>query len=190
MDHNQGYAMAGMTADSLTSPRSRGWSRGSRVVRAALLSAMVLSLSGASCVVTVEPDPGGGGGGGGGGSPEVLRVRLINTSNVTLDPEIYVSPQGLLVEDLFVPTNKYTNFGVGKQGFLADNDADEFEIPCVDAVTIGTKGGRFGDDLNNPDGTGTQIVLRLHESVFCNGRVTLTYSGGGSSFQTTFVVQP
>jgi hypothetical protein len=188
MDHNQRYAMAGF-AGSDRSGQSLIVSKVMCIVRAVLASALLLPFAGPSCVVTVEPDPGGGGGGGG-GSPEVIRVRLINTSNVTLDPEIFVSPQGLLVEDLFVPTNKYVLFGVGKQGFLADNDSDEFEIPCADAVTIGTKGGRFGDDLNNPDGTGTQIVLRLHESVFCNGRLTLTYSGSGNSFQTTFVVEP
>jgi hypothetical protein len=51
-------------------------------------------------------------------------------------------------------------------------------------------GGSFGDDLNNPEGTGRQIVLTQELSFFCEGRITFRYSGSGGTFNTSFDLDP
>jgi len=150
-------------------------------------------LCGGGCVVTIDPVNGGDGdnnGGNGGSTDTTITIRIINATNVTLDPEIYVSAEPVNLEDLFRTGNKYTAFGVGTLGLLGGGDTDQFTVQCANARVIGTKGGKFGDDLNNPDGTGRQIVLTQDLSVFCGGRVTLTYSRSGDGFNTTYDVDP
>jgi hypothetical protein len=163
-------------------------------LRFGLVIALVPLLSGGGCVVTVDPLDGGGGNGGGGGGGDgtgtVITVRIINASNVTLDPEIYISAEPVTVEQLFQPGNKYTAFGVGTLGLLGSAGTDQFTIECANARVIGTSGGKFGDNLNEPEGTGRQIVLTQDLSIFCEGRVTFTYSRSGGGFTTTFDVDP
>ena len=162
-------------------------------LRFGLVIALVPLLSGGGCVVTVDPLDGGGGNGGGdddGTTGDVITVRIINASNVTLDPEIYISAEPVTIEQLFQAGNKYTAFGVGTLGLLGPADTDQFTIACADARVIGTNGGKFGDDLNDPEGTGRQIVLTQDLSIFCEGQVTFTYSRSGGGFTTTFDVDP
>jgi len=68
-------------------------------------------------------------------------------------------PSPSIADGLFVDGNKFTAFGVGTLGLLAPSSSDTFEIDCSNARVIGTKGGRFGDNLNQPDGVGQQVVL-------------------------------
>lgn len=154
------------------------------------LLGLALLLPG-GCVVTVDSidDANGDGGEGGGDATDQITVRVINTSNVTLDPEIYVSAEPVSIEELFQRANKFRRYGVGTQGILADHDSDTFALACSDVRIIGTKGGTFGDDLDNPDGTGQQIILTQEYSVFCGGTVTFTYSGSGGEFTTEYNVQ-
>jgi hypothetical protein len=159
------------------------------VLSAAGVLALALLLPG-GCVITVdEIDGADGGDGNGGGTTEQITVRVVNTSNVTLDPEIYISAEPVSVEELFRSANKFTRFGVGTQGILADHDSDTFALDCSDVRVIGTTGGTFGDDLDNPDGTGQQIVLTQELNIFCGGTVTFTYSGSGGEFTTEYDVR-
>ncbi|HMQ14389.1 MAG TPA: hypothetical protein PKC49_00290 [Phycisphaerae bacterium] len=150
------------------------------------------TLGGAACVFV--PPPNNGGDNNDGGDPNAagtITIRVVNTTDITLDPEIFLSATAVSREELFNLNRKYTAFGVGTLGLIARFSSDSFTVPCSDARLIGTLGGRFGDNLNNPDGVGREIILAQDLSVFCGGRVTFTYSrqpGGG--FTTAFVVEP
>ncbi len=154
-----------------------------------MLVGMLLFLPGSGCVITFDPIPGDDDDPNDGGGTTIT-IRVVNTTNTTLDPDIYISATAVSTEELFVPARKYTAFGVGTLGLLGPGGSDQFTVSCSDARVIGTLGGRFGDDLNNPDGTGRQIVLTQDLNVFCGGRVTFTYSRSGSAFTTTFDVEP
>lgn len=153
-------------------------------VALALLAAAAMG----GCVVTIDST--GGGDGGGGGGESVITIRVINASGVTLDPQIYASANSVGVDELFNDGNKLTAYGVGTLGILGPASEDTFTVPCANARTIGTRGGAFGDNLNAPIGSGRQVVLAQDLSVFCNGELIFTFSGGGSSFTTTFDVNP
>ena len=116
-------------------------------------------------------------------------MTVINQSGVTLDPEIYKSATPVGVAELFADGNKFTAFGVGTIGLLGPGGSDSFELTCEEARVIGTKGGKFGDNQNAPDGNGQPIVLAQDLSVFCDGALTITYSrrlNGG--FETNHTV--
>jgi len=166
------------------SPRRVSW-------RFLLLTGPIALLL-AGCMLTLTPSDGGAdngdGDGTGGDTTDTLTVRVVNLTNVSLDPEIYVSAEPVSVDELFQPANKYTAFGVGTTGILADRDSDTFALDCSQARLIGTRGGRFGDDLNNPEGTGQQVVLTQELSVFCEGSVTFTYARAGDGFTTAYIV--
>lgn len=147
------------------------------------IGALAAALALGGCVIDIQPDPGGGG-----GSSQVITIRVINSSNVTLDPQIYVSATPVSTDELFADGNKFTRFGVGTLGLIGGADTDTFTIDCSAARVIGTRGGSFGDDLTNPQGSGQQIVLTQELSIFCEGTLTLTYSGAGSNFNTNFTV--
>jgi hypothetical protein len=155
--------------------------------RAVGLAALLLG----GCVLTIDPiaDFGDMGQGDGSGTTDQITVRIINTTNLTLDPEIYLSAEPVSVDELFRSAHKYKAYGVGTTGILADYDSDTFSLDCSAARVIGTSGGRFGDDLNNPDGTGQRIVLTQDLNIFCGGTVTFTYSRSGDGFTTTYVVR-
>lgn len=158
--------------------------QGTRGCGAALLACW-LTVSG-GCPQSSDDN----GGSGEPNTPTTIRVRIVNQSGVTLDPEFYASGAAVGLDELFQPGNKFTRFGVGTLGILGRLSSDEFVIDCSAARVIGTRGGRFGDDLNDPIGTGRQIVLTQELNVFCGGRLTLTYSRSGDTFTTTFDVQP
>ena len=147
------------------------------------LAAVMLS----GCIIDIGDIVDGGDDTGDQTENQIL-VRVVNTTNVTLDPEIYISDEPVSVADLFRAGNKYTAFGVGTTGILADFDSDTFTLDCSEVRVIGVKGGSFGDDLSNPDGTGDQVVLTQDLNIFCDGSVTFTYSRSGSDFTTSYTV--
>jgi hypothetical protein len=118
-----------------------------------------------------------------------ITITVVNTTDVTLDPEIYISAEPVSADELFQPANKYEAFGVGTLGILADVDSDTFTLDCAQARVIGTQGGKFGDDLHNPEGAGQPIVLTQDLSVFCGGSVTFTYSRTADGFTTSYAVE-
>lgn len=160
----------------------------------ALMSGMficsaLLLLPGAGCIITIEPDPGGGGGGD--PVPQTITIRIVNSSSTGLDPEFYASSEPVSGAELFNDGNKVTNFGFLNLGVLDRLSSDQFEVLCSDARVLGTRGGAFGEDpLNNPEGSGTQIVLSQDVSVFCGGTVVFTYGRSGGRFTTSFAVNP
>jgi hypothetical protein len=158
-----------------------------------LFATCLFVLLPAACVVTVEPVDGGNGGADGGAN--TITIRIVNATNHTLDPEIYISAQPVSVDQLFAASNKYTTFGVGLLGLLAGSDTDSFTIECSEARVIGTKGGQFGggadgNDLNDPAGSGLQRVLAQDLIFYCGDRITFTYRKSGGEFITTFDVEP
>ncbi|MCG3126824.1 MAG: hypothetical protein CHACPFDD_01679 [Phycisphaerae bacterium] len=144
----------------------------------------------AGCIIT---DGGGddnnNDNGGGGGGANSITIRLINTTSVTLDPEIYLTTDAITDPDqLFTADRKYTSFGVGGRGLLADFDSDSFTLACTAVRVIGTRGGLFGDDLNNPDGAGQQRILAQDAGFVCGDVITLTYSRSGGEYTTSISV--
>ena len=158
-------------------------------LRLLFLTALI-ALFIAGCMLTIDPIEGiiDGGDGTGGDTSNQITIRVINATNVTLDPEIYVSAEPVSVEQLFQSANKFTAYGVGTTGILADFDSDTFALDCSQVRVIGTRGGRFGDDLSNPEATGQQVVLTQDLNVFCDGSVTFTYTRSAGEYTTTFVV--
>lgn len=121
--------------------------------------------------------------------PPGVRIKVINKTNVTLDPELFILGQVTVDPNLiFQPGNRYTRYGVGTRGLLGPNGSDEFDLDCETTYTIATFGGAFGDDLDNPLGRGTQRILLLGSSFTCGDMVTLTFSGAGGSYLTTVAV--
>jgi hypothetical protein len=159
--------------------------RGNSARALCLAGLAAIALSG--CVVNLD-DLIDGSDDQGGQTDTQITVRVVNTTNVTLDPEIYVSAEPVSVADLFRARNKYTAYGVGTTGILADFDSDTFTLDCSEVRVIGVRGGAFGDDLNNPDGTGDQVVLTQDLNIFCGGSVTFTYSRSGGEFTTSYTV--
>ncbi len=147
----------------------------------------LLTLAFGGCTITVDPtdlDIGDGS-----SSPDVVTIRIVNRTDHTLDPQIYISSEPVGLEDLFAGSRKYTDYGVGRQGLIAANTSDDFELDCALVRLIGTRGGSFGggddnNDLNNPAGSGTQRVL-TQELVFdCGERITFTYQQTAGGFRT------
>jgi hypothetical protein len=151
-----------------------------------LAATLALLLGG--CVVEIGPGGGGNGNDNGDSTEQTITIRVTNSSNVTLDPEIYLSATPVGADELFTDANKFTRFGVGTLGLIGGNDSDTFTVDCAAARVIGTKGGRFGDDLTNPQGSGQQVILTQDLSIFCGGTLKLTYSGSGNNFNTNFTV--
>jgi hypothetical protein len=154
-------------------------------LKALLLFGCAWAAAGGGCVVTIDPPPGGGGGGGGAGT---IRIRIVNTTNTTLDPEIFVSATAVSSDELFQLNRKFTRFGVGTLGLIGPRSSDDFTLSCAEVRVIGTAGGRFGDDLNNPEGSGRRVVLTQDLNIFCGDRVTFTFSRTPGGFTTRFYV--
>lgn len=126
---------------------------------------------------------------GGGGGANSITVRVINTTSVTLDPEIYLTGDAITdPTQLFSAERKFTSFGVGGRGLLADFDSDSFTLACGSVRVIGTRGGSFGDDLNNPDGAGQQRILAQDAGFVCGDVITLTFSRSSGEFTTSVTV--
>ncbi len=140
------------------------------------------------CTVTVDPNPNNGGGGAN-PDPDTVTIRVFNRTNTTLDPEIHVATAPVTITQLFFNSRKYTDFGVGTLGLLGPRGSDSFALPCSQVRVLGTEGGAFGDDLNNPDGRGRQIVL-TQELVFdCGSVITFSFERDGDGFTTAFEVE-
>ena len=153
----------------------------------------LIALAHAGCTITVDPtdfdiDDDGG-------AADVITIRIVNTTGHTLDPQIYISTQPVSVDDLFHSSRKYTDYGVGRQGLIAANTSDDFDIDCAQARVIGTLGGSFGggeddNDLNDPAGSGTRWVLTQDLVFYCEARITFTYREAAGQFTTSFDVDP
>lgn len=160
--------------------------RAAVAVAASLLAAANLG----GCVIEIDPPPpSGGGGGGGGGTPTTIRVVLINDTSLTLDPQIYVTENAVTdLDHLFTRSNKYTRYGIGTIGLLGGRDSDSFTLACDDTRVLGTLGGAFGDDLDNPEGTGQQRVVSQDVNFECGETITLRFSQSGAQFRTTVTI--
>jgi len=157
--------------------------------------ASFLTLAHGGCTITVDPTDFDIDDGNGDGAADVITIRIVNTTGHTLDPQIYISAQPVSVDDLFRNRRKYTDYGVGRQGLIAANTSDDFEIDCAQARVIGTLGGIFGggeddNDLNDPAGSGTQWVLTQDLVFYCGARITFTYRAAAGQFTTSFDVDP
>lgn len=150
----------------------------------AAITVLLAFATGGGCVITVDPNPNNNGSGT--GNDGKLTIRIINATNVTLDPQLFLSAEAVTTDGLFQDANKYTSFGVGTLGLIADSDSVQFEIDCDTARVLGTLGGSFGNDLNAPDGQGRQLVLTQDLNVFCGDRVTFTFLRSGGGFSTNF----
>lgn len=118
-------------------------------------------------------------------------VTIRNLTATTIDPDIHISAAATTdPAALFVPANKYTRFGVGTRGLLAPGDVADFELDCAAAMAIGTPGGFFGDDLDNPDGQGQQRILTQATVFSCGDTVTFIFSRQGDAFETAVAIQP
>ena len=157
------------------------------VWRTLVCGALLLVLPGGGCVISIDPLDGGGGGNGGGAGGQ-FTIRLINATDTTLDPELYIADGPVSITQLFERARKFTAYGVGTLGLLGPFGSDTVTVNCTAAIVIGTRGGAFGDDLNDPDGTGRQIVLTQDVNVFCGDTITFTYERSGSGFETDFRV--
>jgi len=158
-------------------------------IQCCILTVALVPLSGGGCTITVGAFDGVSDDAPVEESGKIV-VRVVNRTNVTLDPQIYVSAEPVTADELFASENKYTTFGVGTLGLLGGGGSDRFPLSCEQARVIGTQGGLFGDDLNNPDGSGRRIVLTQDYSVFCGGSVTFIYEREGDGFTTTYDVEP
>lgn len=153
-----------------------------------LAACLAMALPGlmGGCVIQITP----GGNGGNDNTttpPQKITVRIVNEADTTLDPEVFVSATPATVDQLFAAGNKFTSFGVGTLGLLGPKSEDTVDVDCANVRVIGTHGGKFGNNLNAPDGTGQQIVLTQDLSIFCGGAVTFTFSNNGG-FTTTYSV--
>ncbi len=153
----------------------------------------LITLVHGGCTITVDPNDLGDGTSS--GAEGKITIRIVNTTGHTLDPQIYLSSEPVDLDQLFTGSLKYTNYGVGLQGLIAKYTTDDFEIDCDQARVIGTLGGSFGggdddNDLNNPDGSGTQRVLTQELVYFCGDRITFTFRESAGSFTTTFDIDP
>lgn len=164
------------------------------LMQAACLVGMLTLVYG-GCTITIDPDDLDPNDDGGGGTTDVITIRIVNQTTHTLDPQIYVSADPVSVDDLFQSGNKCTTYGVGRLGLLAGNSSDDFELNCELVRVIGTLGGSFGggeddNDLNDPAGSGTQLVLTQDLVFYCGAQITFTYRETGGQFVTTFSVGP
>ncbi|MFO0840212.1 MAG: hypothetical protein U1D55_17020 [Phycisphaerae bacterium] len=163
--------------------------RMTRILGLLAAATLIAFATGAGCVVTISPDGNTNANGNDNGAGGKITIRLVNTASSTLDPEFYVSADPVTTDQLFDASHKFTAYGVGTIGLLADRDDATFELDCAAARVFGTKGGRFGNNLNSPDGVSQQVVLTQDVSVRCGQTVTLTYSRSGNSFTTSLSVR-
>jgi hypothetical protein len=157
--------------------------------------ASLLTLAYSGCSVTIDPDDLDPSNGDDGAATDAITIRIVNLTSHTLDPQIYISSVPVSVDDLFRSSRKYTDYGVGRQGLIAANTSDDFELDCAQARVVGTLGGLFGggdddNDLNNPAGSGTQLVLTQDLVFYCGAQITFTYRETAGEFSTTFAVAP
>lgn len=154
---------------------------------ATCLAVLFVLLPG-GCVITVDPFDGNADGGGNGSGTDQITIRIVNTTNTGLDPEIYISDQPVNRDSLFVSANKFTDFGVLGLGAIEAFGSDSFTIDCAAARVIGTTGGSFGDKVTEPEGTGTERILAQDAQFNCGDRITFTYKREAGGFSTSVAV--
>lgn len=135
----------------------------------------------AGCVIEIDPPPGGGNGGPG----PTVTIRIVNESDTGLDPQIFFSATAGTRDELFNPANKFTNFGVLGSGLLDRFSSDSFTVECSQARLIGTLGGSFGGNINNPEGTGTERLVAQDSFFLCGETITFIYRRSGAGFTTS-----
>ncbi|MBL8878906.1 MAG: hypothetical protein JNG88_07280 [Phycisphaerales bacterium] len=157
-----------------------------------VMMVVVTGLSMGGCTVVVDGNDNNNSGSNSNsnsGGPPRVHVTLVNETNLSLDPEIFVLTQGTIDPNLvFQQANRYTRFGIGTRGLLGPGDTAEFDLDCEATYTLATFGGALGEDLDNPTGRGTQRILLLGSSFTCGDNVTLTFSPSGNGFVTTVAV--
>ncbi|MBK8913942.1 MAG: hypothetical protein IPM64_04935 [Phycisphaerales bacterium] len=158
---------------------------GLRLITAAAAALLV------GCTINL-PDPNGNGNANGNsnsGGNTTIRVRVVNTTNATLDPDVYVTGEAVTdPAQLFSADRKFTRYGVGTLGILGPGNSDEFTLECSATRVVGTGGGRFGNDLQNPDGVGNQRIMAQDVFFVCGDVIVLTYRRNGNEFTTTVSV--
>lgn len=117
-----------------------------------------------------------------------ITVRIINNTNYPLDPQIYIGTVDAGAAGLFVAANKYTDFGVGGLGTMLGRTEASFTVNCGELGLIGTQGGIFGEDLQEPLGSGRQVILQENVNVNCGDEVTFAFSAEGDSLITSYGV--
>lgn len=165
-----------------------------RAFSVVFLSAFLLGSQMGGCTITIDPPPPPPNDNSNPPPPPpppptTVKIRLVNDAQVTLDPELYISPEGLGdVNQIFDLGNKYTHFGVGGRGLLVARDEALIELDCTAVRTLATRGGLFGEDLNAPVGAGQQRINYLDGSFLCGDTITFRYDGSGMTFTTTVTV--
>ncbi|RMF74793.1 MAG: hypothetical protein D6744_14145 [Planctomycetota bacterium] len=148
-----------------------------------------MGVSGAGCVVTIDPiDDGGDGGGDPGSQDGTVTIRVVNNTTTGLDPEIYLADGPVSESELFDDSRKFVEFGVFGLGVIDALSSDSITVTCEQARMVGTKGGTFGETVQDPQGTGTKRVLAQELQFNCGDRITFIYSRAGDGFETTFEV--
>lgn len=145
----------------------------------------------AGCTIVID-DPNGNGNGGGGPppTPTTFSVRLVNDSGKPLDPELYVTSSSTTNPDeLFQSIFKYTAFGFGNRGFLQPRDSLTIGFDCPAVMTIGTRGGLFGENFDSPDGVGTQRLLVQGVNFACGETLVFRFTSD-NGYTTTVEVRP
>lgn len=155
-------------------------------LRLAATAAAALFLG---CTINLPDGNSNANGNNNSGSSTTIRVRVVNTTNATLDPDIYVTGEAVTdPAQLFSADRKFTRYGVGTLGILGPGNSDEFTLECATTRVVGTGGGRFGNDLQNPDGVGNQRILAQDVFFVCGDVIVLTYRRNGSEYTTTVSV--
>ena len=161
---------------------------------ATVLAGVVLSSG--SCITVIDTPPpgnGGGNGNGGGGTTETLRIVIINDSPWALDPQLFATSAALGDPEqmLFIGGNQVTTgIGFAGGGLVPGGETDEVTLDCEEAITIGTRGGRFlNPDTGTLIGAGEQRVAGIQISYECADVITLRYRADGETFSTSLQVE-
>ncbi len=137
------------------------------------------------CTITID-----GGDGNQPPSTTTIDVVVVNGTGKPLDAQMYVGLVSSGLDQLFVPANQRTDFGIGNIGILDAGDRGSFTIACGEPVFIGTQGGAFGDDLKNPTGHGEVFVLQENLNVRCGDIVTFAFVASGNTLQVGASIEP
>ena len=157
------------------------------VVQASFCVVAGALLQATSCLVTSLPEDSDGSS----VARDYVRVRFINQTDRVLDVQFYATAEAGEAETvLFLDGNRITaDIGLAGSGLIAAAQTDEIELLCLNARTIGTRGGEFLDPESGAlAGTGQQRVLVLDQQYNCEETITLIYKASGSNFDTSYLV--
>lgn len=150
--------------------------------RAVIFLTAIVWLPMGGCVITVDPinNPPA--------TPTTITVRIVNNTTKALDPQIYIAAADVGADNLFQAQYKRTNFGVGNLGTLLPGTSATFSVQCGQLGLVGTQGGIFGDDLNNPLDQGDKIVLQENVSVQCGYQIEFRFDQRLTTLINTYSV--